>query len=52
MRLVLFDWAVGGHHPIYIRRFAEAVSKPFLGEAGAAVEQRPPATIRLPTRRE
>jgi hypothetical protein len=26
MRLVLFDWALGGHHPIYIRRFAEALN--------------------------
>jgi len=25
MRLMLFDWAQGGHHPIYIRRFAEAL---------------------------
>ena len=26
MRLLLFDWAQGGHHPIYIRRFAEALT--------------------------
>jgi len=26
MRLVLFDWALGGHHPIYIRRFADALT--------------------------
>jgi hypothetical protein len=26
MRLVLFDWALGGHHPTYIRRFAEALN--------------------------
>jgi glycosyltransferase involved in cell wall biosynthesis len=31
-------------------RFAEAVLKPSLGEAGAAVEQRAPVTIRLDTR--
>ena len=22
----MFDWALGGHHPIYIRRFAEALT--------------------------
>jgi len=26
MRLVLFDWALGGHHPIYVRPFAEALN--------------------------
>jgi hypothetical protein len=25
-RLMLFDWAEGGHHPIYLRRFAEALA--------------------------
>jgi glycosyltransferase involved in cell wall biosynthesis len=25
MRITLFDWVGGGHHPIYVRRFAEAL---------------------------
>lgn len=25
MRLLLFDWAEDGHHPVYVRRFAEAL---------------------------
>lgn len=26
MRIALFDWAHGGHHPVYIRRFAETLA--------------------------
>lgn len=26
MRIVLFDWTPGGHHPLYVRRFVEALS--------------------------
>jgi glycosyltransferase involved in cell wall biosynthesis len=26
VRVALFDWAHGGHHPIYLRRFAEALA--------------------------
>jgi glycosyltransferase involved in cell wall biosynthesis len=25
MRIMLFDWVSGGHHPVYLRRFAEAL---------------------------
>ncbi|MGZ4316386.1 MAG: glycosyltransferase [Gaiellaceae bacterium] len=25
MRVVLFDWTSGGHHPLYVRRFVEAL---------------------------
>src|SRR5947209_12075040 len=25
MRLVLFDWTAGGHHPLYLERFATAL---------------------------
>jgi len=27
MKVTLFDWSSEGHHPIYVRRFAEALSK-------------------------
>ena len=27
MRLMLFDWTAGGHHPVYLRRAAQALSE-------------------------
>ena len=27
MRIALFDWAHGGHHPVYLRRFAEVLAR-------------------------
>ena len=26
MRVLLFEWTRGGHHPVYVRRFAEALA--------------------------
>jgi glycosyltransferase involved in cell wall biosynthesis len=37
-RIVLFDWVAGGHHPLYLRRFAEAL-EPFFHVVVAAPQE-------------
>lgn len=37
-RMVLFDWVSGGHHPLYLRRFAEAL-EPYFRVVLAAPEE-------------
>jgi glycosyltransferase involved in cell wall biosynthesis len=41
-RIALFDWVGGGHHPVYVRRFAEA-----LGDHADVVVAAPEETLAL-----